>query len=223
MARIYGGSPYVSPNNVLTQYRLVVQNSERIMRYAFRAWALDVAVEPPAEAAIIDHLFANCQVRDPGGVCNRPRSFWRALVAYELFTAFPGYNGSIPPDHMNTDFTGRAWTPQAAVTQFFSIGNTLPELAASGDLSYSTLEDEILVLGDHMDSWKDMDVYLGALFLFFVEAPAGPPSGGLTCGEGTHEENGECVPDVPTCPTFEAQWAPGQTPADAIAQCVAVP
>lgn len=68
----------------------------------------------------------------------------------------------------------------------------------------------ILLLGDHMDSWKDMDVYLGALFLFFVDAPLPPGGGsngggGVVCGQGTHEKDGQCVPDPVSCPQFIAE------------------
>lgn len=193
VARIYEGSPHVSPHTTLQTYSAVLFANERIIRRAMRAWALDVAIEPAQEAAVVDHLFANCQVTSPDGQCHRPRSFWRALVAFEIFTAFPGYNNTIPADHMNTDHTGRPWMSASAVGQFFSIGNRLPVLAAQGDLAWSTNEDERLVLGDLMDSWKDMDVYLGALFLFFVDAPAPPP------GNGGGQGGGEC-PECQGCP-----------------------
>lgn len=220
MARIYAGSPYVAPSNILDDYNVITTSSARILKNAFKAWALDVGVEPPAEKAIVDLLFENCQIRDPEGTCNRPRTFWRALVANELFTAFLGYNNTIPGDRMNTDFTGRTWLPASATTQFFTIGNHIAVLAANGDLSYSTNEDERLVLGDHMDSWKDMDVYLGAQFLFSVDAPPSPPnndnggSGGngdsepvfdpSFCGVGTQPNNNEeCIALILSCPEPE--------------------
>jgi hypothetical protein len=156
----------------------------------------------------------NLDIMSAGGTTARPDEFFNVQLALEMLL-MRTHVGPTPYDvngrHAARGFTydfsvmGQVW--RHAIANATSHCDTA---ALSAFLSHigSAVEANDL-------AWAKMDdvAYFGMLLLkhFQVFPPPGPGGGGFTCGPGTHEEDGVCLPDPvppPTCPVFTLEFVP---------------